>query len=481
MKNILYKQPVILILLLLFISCDNGLDGLNENEKQATTANPAAFFSNATFALSNNIFSIQYRATGPGVARMWAQHITSVTYLEGATYIPEASWTTHYQSVLRNLKESSDILEKAEPLTAAEEKEISNKLAIVEILKVYTYANLVESYGNVPYSEALDFDNPSPKYDDGLTVYLDLIDRLGVAVSGLDEGFNGFSSQEDLIYHGNVEKWAKFANSLKLRMGIRIMDVKPDVGSAAIAQAVSQGVIESNDDNAVFRYLSEYPNTSPWWNFLVRQNLKYYVGTNTFVDKLNVFNDPRRSVYFDALSGGGYKGAQYGITQDYFAYSKVGEYFRAPDLAMVFMDYAQVEFLLAEAAERGVLSVSDAQSHYNNAIRASFDYYGFSESDADDYLAQTSIDYSTAQGTWKEKIGIQKWIALYDQGFEAWTEYRRLDYPKLAAPANADSDIVPLRFLYPINEQTLNGDSYKEAASAIGGDSYSTKLFWDVN
>lgn len=92
------------------------------------------------------------------------------------------------------------------------------------------------------------------------------------------------------------------------------------------------------------------------------------------------------------------------------------------------------------------------------------------------------IDFTNfAQGTWKEKIGIQKWIALYDQGFEAWTEYRRLDYPKLSAPTHADSDIVPLRFLYPINEQTLNGDSYKEASSAIGGDLYSTKLFWDVH
>jgi len=142
------------------------------------------------------------------------------------------------------------------------------------------------------------------------------------------------------------------------------------------------------------------------------------------------------------------------------------------------MDYAFVEFLLAEAAERSLIA-TPAQGHYNAAIRASFDYYGASGVDA--YLAQPSVDYATAPGDWKEKIGIQKWISLYNQGFEAWTEYRRLGYPLLDAPPNAYIDEVPVRLTYPISEQTLNGANYSEASSAIGGDLLKTRLFWDAN
>lgn len=478
MKNILDKLMVFTLIFLCISCMDEGLGNLNEDTKNATKAEPGTFFSNATKELADNIHGIAYRATGPGVTKLWAQHLTAVTYLEGATYIPEFSWTTLYRDVLKDLDESSTILSETEQTTPTKEKEVLNKQAMIEILKIYTYTNLVEAYGDIPYSEALDFNNPTPKYDDAQTVYLDLIDRLNSAISNLDVNVSGFSSA-DLIYNGNISNWIKFGNSLKLRMGMRIIDIAPEIGSQTVSEA-SKGVIESNEENAVFRYLSEYPNTNPWWNFLVRENLKYYVATNTFMDELNTLNDPRRSVFFMPLENGKFKGAEYGVTQDYFSFSREGEFFRKPDLAVIFIDYEQVEFLLAEAAERGITGVANAEYHYNKAIKASFDYYDIPENVADEYLAQPNVNYSSAGGSWQEKIGIQKWIALFDQGFEAWTEYRRLDYPKLSAPKEAESDIVPLRFLYPIDEQTLNNESYDGAANAIGGDSYSTRLFWDV-
>lgn len=86
----------------------------------------------------------------------------------------------------------------------------------------------------------------------------------------------------------------------------------------------------------------------------------------------------------------------------------------------------------------------------------------------------------TAAGTYKQKIGTQKWIALYNRGFEAWTEWRRLDYPVLTAPADALSDI-PVRYTYPVQEQNLNTANYDDAVSAIGSDKVTTKIFWDVN
>jgi hypothetical protein len=474
MKNKLVKTILILILGI-FSSCtSDDLTSLNRDTKNATVADARTFFSYAQKALADNMHGVAYRATGPGVTKMWVQHITAVTYLEGATYIPEFSWAPLYRDVLKNLDESASIISQTE---TSNDSEDTNKLAMIEILKVYTYAALVEAYGDIPYSEALDFNNATPQFDDAQVVYLDLIDRLTTAISILDTGSAGFGAA-DLIYNGDIENWVKFGNSLKLRMGLRIIDALPEAGAKAVSEAVPN-VITTNGENAVFEYLVDYPNTNPWWSFLVRQRLEYYVGTNTFIEKLNKFNDPRRAVFFTPVEGE-FVGAEYGVVQNYHSYSREGEWLRKPDLAAIFIDKAQVEFLLAEAAERGIGGVTDPEAHYNVAIRASFEYYGI-EDQVDEYLAQPSVDYSTAEGPWQKKIGIQKWIALFDQGFEAWTEYRRLGYPQLSAPEVAESDIVPLRFLYPIGEQTLNEANYQEAAAAIGGDSYSTRLFWDVD
>jgi hypothetical protein len=146
----------------------------------------------------------------------------------------------------------------------------------------------------------------------------------------------------------------------------------------------------------------------------------------------------------------------------------------------VFADVVETEFLRAEAAERGYTVAGSAESHYNKAITASILYWGGTQAAADAYLAQAEVAYSTAAGTWKQKIATQKWIALYNRPYEGWTELRRLDFPKIATPVNAKSGF-PTRLSYPANEQTLNGTNYTAAASAIGGDVVTTKLFWDKN
>ncbi len=142
------------------------------------------------------------------------------------------------------------------------------------------------------------------------------------------------------------------------------------------------------------------------------------------------------------------------------------------------MDYSEVQFLLAEAVERGFIA-GTAETYYNNAITASIIYWGGLASDATAYLAQPSVAYTTATGNYKEKIGVQKWIALNNRGYEAWVEWRRLDYPVLA-PA-LPTLVIPKRLIFPVSEQTQNGTAYTAAAAAMGGDLTTTKLFWDVN
>jgi hypothetical protein len=115
----------------------------------------------------------------------------------------------------------------------------------------------------------------------------------------------------------------------------------------------------------------------------------------------------------------------------------------------------------------------------NANVKASIIYWGGTSAEADNYLLRTDVAYTLATGDWKEKIGSQKWIALYNRPFEGWLEVRRLDYPKLTLPVNPISG-YPNRLKYPSSEQQLNGTNYSNASAKIGGDISETKLFWDV-
>lgn len=199
---------------------------------------------------------------------------------------------------------------------------------------------------------------------------------------------------------------------------------------------------------------------------------------------MNSLSDPRRSEYF-TLHDGIYIGGENGVENTFDSYSHIGDEFHVPTFEGNILDYAEVEFLLAEAIERGYAVGGTAAEHYDNAITASIEFWGGDAGDAATYLAQPGVDYatalavSTATDPWKEVIGTQKWIALYGRGFEAWTEWRKFDYPVLVAPEDAVS-VIPVRFTYPIVEQTLNATGYNAASEAIGGDNVGTKLFFDL-
>jgi len=239
------------------------------------------------------------------------------------------------------------------------------------------------------------------------------------------------------------------------------------------------GVFTSNADNAAVEHLSSTPNTNELWTDLAVGNRRDFVGAKPFIDLMLELNDPRIEVFFDPNINGEFVGSTPGAVVTYVDFSPFGELFYQPETAVIFLDYASVEFFLAEAAERGIGSITDPEQHYNNAIRASFDWYNVEG--VEEYLAQPEVAYSTADGDWRQKIGEQKWIALFNQGLEAWTEWRRLDYPELSAPEDAFLDTVPVRMTYPIDEQNLNQANYESAATAIGGDLMTTKLWWDVN
>jgi len=195
---------------------------------------------------------------------------------------------------------------------------------------------------------------------------------------------------------------------------------------------------------------------------------------------LSNLNDPRMAAYFDENIAGGYIGGIAGGVGNAFGnLTHVDPAIVAPDFPGTLLDYSFISFSLAEAVERNFIT-GDAAAYYDAGIRASFEAWGLTPAQADAYLAQPEVAYATAPGDFKQKIGMQKYIALYNQGHEAWTEARRLDYPVLLAAASSGK-ANPKRMIYPTGEILINPTNYGEAIARRGSDVTETPLFWDIN
>jgi hypothetical protein len=478
------KIYAIFLVFVMFSSCGK-LEKLNKNIKDPTVVPGESLFTGAQKYLADEM-------TTPNVNRnifeLFTQYWTETTYTDEVNYdittrpIPGNLWNQIYVNVLKGFDESSKVISAAGTLPGDGPNVVTNKLAIIEVMTVYSYAVLVETFGDVPYTEALVPAVLLPKYDDGLTIYRDLLTRLNAAIAKMDQTAGSFGST-DIMYGGDVPKWYKFANSLKLRMGMLLSDVDNALASTTVGEA-APNVILSNADNANISYLEAQPNTNPIYDNLVASGRDDFVPANTLVDVMNTLNDPRRPLYYTQIDTGGgnlaYVGGIYGASNNFANFSHVAAAILTPAYPTTLFDAALSEFLLAEGAERGfTVGGGTAEDHYNNAIRASIIFWGGTDGDATTYLAQPTVAYTTATGTWQQKIGIQKWIALYLRGFDAWTSFRMLDYPQLVAPPTADPLTLPVRLTYPTVEQTLNGVNRAAAAAAIGGDATATKLFWD--
>ncbi|MEC4049719.1 SusD/RagB family nutrient-binding outer membrane lipoprotein [Flavobacterium sp. SUN046] len=481
------KLFLLIVFVLVGIGCSDNLSSLNENEKSPTMVPAEVLFTNAQKTLTNQIVST---SVNNNIFRLVSQQWTETTYIDESNYdwstrkISDNVWASLYAGTLADLENAriSLLNLNIDPSQTDQIGIRKNKLAMIDIVMVYTYQTLVDIFGDIPYSEALKGDsNYLPKYDNALTIYSSLISRLDNDLSNLSNYYSNFDNA-DVIYNGNLSKWIKLANSIKLKLGINLLasNANNTLANSTIISAVSGGVLSSNADNCKTPYELNSPNQNPLYLDLVASGRSDFVVTKPLVDKLLQLNDPRRPLYTNGNTNGGIVGQ----LNPYGSFTHIGAIIKTPNFKGTLLDYAEVEFLLAEAVERGVAVGGTAENHYNNAITASMLDWGVAQNDITTYLAQPSVAYSTASGTWQQKIGEQAWLGLYNRGFEAWTSYRRLNYPNLIPSPNANADAegkVPVRMKYPIREQTLNATNYQGAAAAIGGDKLVTKIFWDVN
>ncbi len=472
MKKIIIGSLVVLSL----ASCSESFDDLNVDPKKPTDV-PGSFLF--TSGVKNLFDQMGSTSVNSNIFRLVAQHWTETQYVTETNYdirnraIPEEHWNKMYGSVLYDLKKAKESVIVDPDLKAGEKK---NQIAFITIAQVYAWQQMVDLFGNIPYSRALEsLNNTRPVYDDAFTIYKDLLLKVTIAYNDIDSAYNGLS--EDFIYNGDIVRWKKFASSLRFKLAMRIADFDPELSKKEAEAAYNAGLMSSNDDNFILKYENNTANANPLYADLVLSGRQDFVPSDTFVDYLNGLEDPRRSVYFDNNKTP-YIGGIYGALNDYKDFTHIGKAFYKRDLKGDLMDYCEISFLLAEAKERGYNVGSTAADYYKQAIKASMEYWGISTSDVITYLTRADVDYSTASGTWREKIGKQFWIAMYNRGFEAWSVYRKYDAPELRLPAETKRP-VPKRFTYPVTESNLNSSIYNQAATAIGGDQQQTKIFWD--
>jgi len=469
MKKILFAATAALAI----TSCTSDLSDLNGNVKAPEAVPAGALFANATMGFFDYA-SVQN--VNQNNLRLWAQHWTQCTYVDESNFMLDdrdangATFTRMYVTVIRDCEEAR----KALLDVVASPEEIASSTAAIEVMEVLAYMFLVDLFGDVPYTDALSETNV-PTYDDDASIYADLLARLDVASSDLS-GMSSFGSS-DIIYGGDAASWKMAANSLMLRMAIRMIDIDPANAKMYGEKAIASGVFASSSDDMRLFYSSAPPHTHPMWETLVQSGRTDYIASNTLADVMNANMDPRRATYFRNLdSVGNITAAPHGLQSDYYQFSQPGDAMEDPTWSHAAISSVEVEFLLAHAAVAGWAGAGDAATHYDAGVTGSIVEWGGSAADAATYLAQTGVAFDAT--TAAAQIGTEKWVAMYSNASEAYNTARQ--YNLTMSVAATAGTVTPARYSYPLDEYSLNTVNVNAAGDKFGGDDTFSKIFWDL-
>ena len=392
-------------------------------------------------------------------------------------------------------------------------------LAIADVIKVAVLHRVADTYGPIPYSQIGVGGKIQVPYDSQEQAYKNMLADLdrSIAVLTANRGTT-INASADIIYDGQVEKWAKFANSLKLRLAMRMVYADPATAKKAAEEVAADevGAFASNEDNALYDNFNANAK-NPFYVVQVEYNGGDSMAAADIITYMNGYNDPRRAAYFNKsqFDGFDYVGLRHGIVMPandvMHRYSAINISMDSP---FTWMNAAEVAFLKAEAvAVFGFDMGGSAKEFYEQGVRLSFDQWGVAGADA--YLADAtskpaayvdpigsnSYDGSLSEMTiaWEEnastarkqeKILIQKWIANWLLGNESWCDIRRTGYPHIL-PATAegnksnglvDSAFGARRMKYPSDEYVNNGANLAQAVTLLGGaDEMATRTWFDCN
>ncbi|WP_062052655.1 SusD/RagB family nutrient-binding outer membrane lipoprotein [Aquimarina longa] len=475
-----------ILLLLLIVSCTNDFEETNTNPNQPEKVGSDLLLSKAIFTVAN-------RATQSGwdrgntVAQLTAK--INFTGFDRYEWNSESALWDEYYGILPEIDIILRNSLKAETRNTTYE-------GIALILRSYVFSILTDNWGNIPFSEAIKGldGNFTPKYDSQQEIYTTILKDLKKAVAQLSLGqsivISGTINGGDILYQGDTDKWIKFANSLQLRYLLRISN-KIDVATAIKEIVDSGSYITTNADNAMVPYPAT-AQTDSWPISTSRVgSFDEHRLSQTSETILKKFNDKRLFKWFQPTDNPDddpnlYTGLTNGLSEDNASNFKGGAknvsrvnkayFYDSPNSVKAAMiQSAEVHFILAEAAQRGWIA-ADAKTLYETGIQHSFEHWEVDQ-DISAYTTQPGVAYDDTL----ETIITQKWLASFLVGFEAWYDFRRTGLPTIIVPGpdNVNSNQVPVRFLYPDSEQTLNSDNYKQTVSEIGGNTINIKGWWE--
>ena len=541
-STIKYFKVVLLLSVLSFASCEYNFENVNDNPNKSVESNTSALFSQAIWNFGYNNYDVWYGGRQSlNACQQWAQR--SYTSEDRYSYRPNVmdGFFRNNYIYMSNLQKIIEL--NTNPTTKDKMLKLYGdnrmQITLAEIVKIWAFQLLTDAFGDIPYSQALQLEKyPQPKYDSQKSIYDALLTKLDLQIAMLEtlisEEVLGYE-KGDLFYKGDLTKWLKFCNSLKLRLALRASyntirtSGNPDPTYIQIAEdAIDAGVLSSNGDNAQVHFSAVgAPNEAPIYTGYYTDVRNDFTMTANFIDLLkgndisligfsNPFGgiqDPRWKIYAGPnYSGSDYSviptkvGMPYGLEDGVaktvranllsysptISYSLAAKVIRA-DFPSTFLDYPTVCFMVSEVE-------TFDKNWFLKGVRASLEMWGVPQVDVNPYIQNVSTkwDAATTDAQKLELIITQKYIHLYMQGYEAWAEYRRTGYPKcLIKPGqktykdyifqpvsgNESGNDIVARFKYPTSEYTLNKSNVNAALSAQGiapngGDAHAVRMWW---
>ena len=460
------KINIAFLVIFIFGSCNKFSDSINTDTNNPNVASNMQLITYAAFSLPDVSSSPQ--------GEYYAQFLSETQYPNLSLY-NQANFNFYgwYTGPLMNLQA---VIDREKP--GEDEWPVNNQMAIAKILKAYFFWHLTDRWGDLPYDDALrGKENFTPGYNTQQEIY----DKLFALLKEAADQISGADITGDIVYEGDMEKWKKLANTIRLLMALRLSEVDPDRGADEFNDALNAGIMTSNSDNLVYRHLAEAQNQNYWFDQIANQGRYWWALSETLVEHMKPVEDPRLAVYGDPNTVGEYVGLEYGLTDDLDQQdpSLLGAAIWEQDAPVYLVTYAQALFAKAEAAKRGWIPGGDAEAetNYNLAIEMSVrQWNNNSTAGLAEMMAYPEIEYNPA--TALEQIATQRWVHLFMHGFEAWAEWRRTGFPALTAP---QGKAVPTRQAYPNEEEFNNSANFEEAVQRqFGGtnDLYG-KVWWD--
>lgn len=484
-------------------SCKNNLTDLNVNPDQPLSTDPEWVFN---YVLQQGMGNYGSDVTLEQWGLMnWVMYMAARDGVEpGREYeVPGGKddfWREQYTNTLSN---AQLIVEMAN-----DDPSLVNMKAAAEIWQVCVFQMITDLWGDIPFSQALKGMTElvlAPEYDQQQEIYSGLIEKLKTATQSFDPAQKFFQAESDIIYKGDMTKWKHFGNSLLLRLATRISNADPGQYQEVLSYLADKDLISQQDEAAIFPFNSVMKNHL-WETMYRNESAVQNNPSRFFVDLIVDRNDPRIKVFFEKAPLSflpfipEYKGVpnllpnnspewenynlneSLGVEGEWGDISKIGEWFLNNNTPGVIMNYAEVCFLKAEAALSGFWD-EDADELLSKGVEASMMFYNLYAGE-DNFISADEITayLQNLPEASLEEIITQKWISFaYEQGFEAYAEYRRTGFPKLVDyfgnPLN--QNLFPARLPYPYSELTLNNSNYNAALQIQGPDDEYTRIWWD--